>query len=144
MMPLCLLLNRLLPLREREMTEFVAVYNPADHKLEFRFNSQIIELKADGITILPRKIGAHGVEQFKKLGVSFVRAGATEPELKQAMLVAKAHWVELERGWAEQVLIGAHARNEQRKALGLDPDPTPSEVKARAFLIKHGFLKETN
>lgn len=123
------------------MADLIGVYNPDDEELEYRFDSRIYSLKAEDITMVPRKSLGPLLTQLSGMGVTPVPLGISKTDLAQLADAARKRWSDGKRKWAEDVLLASAKVNKERTELGILPIEGPKVEQAREWLRKHGFLK---
>jgi hypothetical protein len=123
------------------VADLIGVYNPDDEELEYRFDSRIYHLKAEDITMVPRKSLGPLLNQLSGMGATPVPLGISKSDLSQLAQAAKKRWADGKRKWAEDVLLTSAKVNKERTELGISPIEGPKVEQAREWLRKHGFLK---
>lgn len=123
------------------MNEQIGVYNPDDQDLDYRFDGRIYTVRAEDITMVPRRSLGPLLSQLAGMGVTPVPKGITKSELGELANRARERWLVTKRKWAEDIMLASAKVNKERTELGISPIEGPVVEQAREWLRKHGFLK---
>jgi|MudIll2142460700_1097286.scaffolds.fasta_scaffold07107_6 hypothetical protein len=123
------------------MEAMIAVYNPDDEELTYRFNGKDYTLKPEDVTEVPRSSLGVMLTQIGEFGATPIPNGTPRTDFDKIIKVAKARWQEGVRKWAENLVLDSARSNKERTDVGLAPVESPEVVQARAWLKKQGHLK---